>query len=179
MPTAERLLRLYPPAWRARYGEEFLATAGEGPLSARNVFDIVTVAIDAWLSSDVRNATRAPLRADRMSVAPTPATHGGGIPMLKTMLKCGRTTGVTPRDGLIGAGILLAVNLSFVGVGMLLRRSGWPETGQALLSLAFPASFTISMPWWLMKGTPWKAQAVIVAGTLLILIALTWVATKI
>ena len=30
MTTARRLLRLYPPAWRARYGEEFLAMAGEG-----------------------------------------------------------------------------------------------------------------------------------------------------
>lgn len=169
MTTARRLLRLYPPAWRARYGEEFLAMAGEGALSARNAFDIVMVAIDAWLSSDVRHATRA-MR---------PATNGGGMPMLKTMLTCGRRTGVTTRDGLIGAGILLAVNLCLVGLGVWLHRAGWTVTGEMLKGLAFPASFTLSMPWWLMKGTPWKAQCVIVGGTLLVLIAATWVATKI
>ena len=178
MPTAERLLRLYPPAWRARYGEEFLATAGEGALSARNVFDIVMVAIDAWLSSDVRNATRAPMQADQMSVAPTPATSGGGMPMLKTML-CGRKSGVTPRDGLIGAGIFLAVNFALVGAGVLMQRFGCAVTGEMLKSLAFPVSFTLSMPWWLMKGSPWKAQAVIVGGTVVVLVVLSWVATKI
>jgi hypothetical protein len=169
MTTARRLLRLYPPAWRARYGEEFLAMAGEGALSARNAFDIVMVAIDAWLSSDVRNATRA-LR---------PAPDGGGIPMLKTMLTCGRSPGVTTRDGLIGAGVMLAVTFSFSGLGVWLHRSGWPVTGEMLKGLAFPASFTLSMPWWLMKGSPWRAQCVIVGGTVLVLIALSWVATRI
>ena len=168
MTTARRLLRLYPPAWRARYGEEFLAMAGEGALSARNAFDIVMVAIDAWLSSDVRNATRA-LR---------PATNGGGMPMLKTML-CGRRTTVTTRDGLIGAGVMLAVNFIFAGLGVWLHRSGWLVTGEMLKGLAFPASFTLSMPWWAMKGSPWKAQCVIVGGTLLVLIVLSWVAARI
>ena len=31
---------------------------------------------------------------------------------------------------------------------------------------------TISLPFWLMKGQPWKAQAAIVGGTLLVLIAI-------
>jgi hypothetical protein len=170
MVNASRLLRLYPPAWRARYGEEFLATVGEEPLGARQVFDIVMVAIDAWLSADVRNATRAW----------SPATNGGGMPMLKTMLACDRRkVGVTTRDGLIGAGIMLAVNFLFAGLGVWLHRSGWTVMGETLKGLAFPASFTLSMPWWLMKGYPWKAQCVIVGGTLLVLIALSWLGTKI
>lgn len=174
--TAERLLRLYPPAWRARYGEEFLATVGPGPVGARNAFDIVMVAIDAWLSADVRNATRAFSPATNQG----PATNGGGMPMLKSMLACARTKSrVTPRDGLIGAGIMLAVSFALSGLGIWLRRSGFTEGGEVLKSLSFPAAFTVSMPWWLMKGTPWKAQGVIVGGTLLILIAASWLATKI
>jgi hypothetical protein len=175
--TAGRLLRLYPPAWRARYGEEFLATVGDAPLGARTVFDIVMVAIDAWLSADVRNATRAFSPA---SGSGQPATNGGGMAMLKTMLQCEKTgSGVTPRDGLIGAGVMLAINLLLVGLGILLHRSGWGATGEALKSLAFPVSFTLSMPWWLMKGTPWRARAFIIGVTLLILIAATFIATKI
>src|SRR5262245_23353793 len=145
--TAERLLRLYPPAWRARYGDEFLATVGEERLSVMNVFDIVMVAIDAWLSPDVRNATRALRPA---TSGGTGARNGGGMPMLKTMLQCGRTSSrVTPRDGLIGAGVMLAVSFIMSGAGIVLRRSGWPATGEALKSLAFSVSFTVSMPWWL------------------------------
>lgn len=175
--TAERLLRFYPPAWRARYGDEFLATVGDGPLGARTVFDIVMVAIDAWLSADVRNATRAFSPA---ADAGRPAESGGGMPMLKAMLQCDRArSGVTTRDGLIGAGIMLAMNVLLAGGGVLLHLSGWPATGEALKSLSFPVSFIVSMPWWLMKGTPRRAQGFIIGVTVLILIAATWIATKI
>src|SRR5262245_58795621 len=100
---------------------------------------------------------------------------GGGPAMLKTIMECrDRRSGVTPRDGLIGAGVMLAVSFICSGLGIVLRRSGWLVTGEILKGLAFPASFTLSMPWWLMKGSPWKAQVVIVGGTLLVLLVLTW-----
>ena len=100
--------------------------------------------------------------------------------MLKTMMACGgRRSGVTPRDGLIGAGVMLAASFLFSGAGILLHRSGWPVTGEILKGLAFPASFTLSMPWWLMKGSPWKAQAFIIGGTMFILVVLSWLTTRI
>lgn len=34
MPDAGRLLKLYPKAWRARYGDEFLELLGEAPPTA-------------------------------------------------------------------------------------------------------------------------------------------------
>ena len=173
-PRAASLLRLYPPAWRARYGEEFLATVGEEALRFGQVLDIVMVAIDAWLSSDVRNATRA------YGVAPDGIPNGGGHPMLKTIMACGdKRLVVTPRDGLIGAGVMLAINLVCSGAGIALHRSGWSVTGEMLKGLATPASVTLSMPWWLTKGSPRRAQAVVLGGTMLVLIVLTWLATKI
>jgi uncharacterized oligopeptide transporter (OPT) family protein len=33
------------------------------------------------------------------------------------------------------------------------------------------------MPFWVMKGQPWKAQVVIVGGTVVFLIVISWVAT--
>lgn len=121
--TAERLLRLYPRTWRERYGDEFLATAGDDRLSWRHALDIVSGAIDAWT------------------------------------LQCDRARdGVTPRDGLVGAAVMSTA-------AFVLKRAGLPD-------LAFPVSLTVSMPFWLMKGAPVKAQIAIVAVTVALLVAI-------
>ena len=165
--TAEHLLRLYPRAWRDRYGDEFLATAGAGRLSLQQVIDIAAGAIDAWLSSDVRNATRA------LSTA----TSGGRSMTVRTMICRKSEARYTTRDGLIGAGVMLTATIAFVVVAFLLRGAGWPTGGEMARSLSFPVSMTISMPFWLMKGQPWKAQVVIVGGTLAFLVLISYLST--
>jgi hypothetical protein len=163
MPAAERLLRLYPRAWRERYGEEFLATAGQGVLQLQQVIDIVSGAIDAWLSADVRRAARA------SSVVPTQ----GGPMKLPASMVCRRSeVRYTTRDALLGAGVMVATSLLLVALGVAARRAGWAVTGEALTTIGFPVSLTLSMPFWLMKGQPWKAQWVIVGGTVAILLAM-------
>ena len=116
----DRLLLLYPPAWRDRYGEEFLAVIGTGPLSAGMLVDIVGGAIDAWSRT------------------------------------CVSARGVTPRDGVVGAAVMIA--------------GAWACKALGQPTLAFPLSFTLSMPFWLMKGTPWRAQAAIVGVTSALLV---------
>jgi hypothetical protein len=44
-----RLIGLYPPRWRERYGEEFLALIAQRPPSLRDRVDIVWSAVDAHL----------------------------------------------------------------------------------------------------------------------------------
>jgi len=177
MPTAERLVRLYPRRWRERYGDEFVATAGPGALSGRMTFDIVMGAIDAWLSSDARIAARAYGMA---SSGGDTTGGGGGTAMLKTMLDCGRSSGgVTVRSGLIGAGVMLGATFLFSVVGIVLRRAGFPVAGEILKGLAFTGPFVLSMPFWLMRGTPWRAQAAIVGITFAILLAASYIAVKI
>ena len=167
---AEPLLRLYPRAWRDRYGEEFLATAGPGSLGVQRTVDIVSAAIDAWLSSDVRRATEA----SRIS------PNGGGPMILKSLMVCERTQArYGKRDGLIGAGVMVAATLVLTIAGFAAKRAGWPVTGEALIALSFQASFTLSMPFWLMKGQPWRAQVVIVGGTLALLVGASYLATLI
>jgi hypothetical protein len=166
----DRLLRLYPRAWRERYAEEFLATVEPGRLSVQQVIDIVSGAIDARLSSDVRRATAV------SHVAPS----GGGSMIPKSLTICERNQArYTKRDGLIGAGVMIAATIILSAVGIALRRSGWPATGQVIVSLAFSGSMTLSMPFWLMKGQPWKAQAVIVGGTTVFLILIGYISTLI
>jgi hypothetical protein len=57
----------------------------------------------------------------------------------------------------------------FLGLTSAARNAGWTETAEALAGLSFPVSFVVSMPFWLMKGQPWKAQVAIVGMTLVIL----------
>jgi hypothetical protein len=163
----ERLLRLYPRAWRNRYGAEFLATVEPGSLNVQQVIDIVSGAIDARLSSEVRRATAA------SRVAPS----GGGSMIAKSLTICERNqTRYTKRDALIGAGVMLGATLAFTIAGVAIRRAGWPATGEVIVSLSFPGSLTLSMPFWVMKGQPWKAQLVMVGGTLALLVAIGCVA---
>jgi hypothetical protein len=155
--SRDRLLALYPRAWRDRYGEEFLALVGDGRLSAAEWVDVVRGAIDAWLSAEVRGAAEGA------------GTNGGRTMKLKSLLAGDhRHAGVTPFDGVVGAGVLIGVSLLFAAA----RRLGWPDGGKALSELAFPVAMTVSMPFWLMKGTSRKAQFVIVGGTLLVLISI-------
>ena len=156
--TAERLLRLYPRAWRERYGDEFLAIAGDRGLGLQQTIDIVSGAIDAWLSSDVRNATSA-----------AGAAPSGGTMTLKSIPFCDSNPRYTTRDALIGAGVMLLGTLLMMLLGFSAKAGGPPPAGEMLINLAFPASLVLSMPFWLMKGQPWKAQVVIVAGTLAML----------
>ena len=171
MATAGQLLRLYPPAWRARYGGEFLETAGSDRLSAQQIIDITMGAIDAWLSTDVRRAAAA-----------TSATSGGQSMLAKTRsrLLCGDTRlRMTPKDGLVSAGVLLAVSFIMAFAGIWLRRSGFTTLGELSKSLSFPVSVLVSMPFGVMKGQPWRAQVFVLGITLAILIAIGFASMKI
>ena len=48
---ASRLIRLFPPAWRARYGEEFQALLESHPSTVRAVCNVIVCAVGARVSS--------------------------------------------------------------------------------------------------------------------------------
>jgi hypothetical protein len=155
--TASRLLRLYPRAWRDRYADEFLEMVGPERLQVQQIIDIVSGAIDAWLSSDVRGATRVPAQ--------------GGNVMVKSISVCSRNQArYTARDGLIGGAVMIAGSLFSVILSFAAQQAGWRLTGQTLLNSGFLVSMMLSTPFWLMKGQPRRAQAVIIGGTITILL---------
>jgi hypothetical protein len=166
--TASQLLRLYPRGWRERYGDEFLATVGDEALRFQQIVNIVSGAIDARLSADVRR-----------SVA---GTSQQGVTAMHPSLKALCGTGdyrMTTRDGLIGAAVMLLGTAILVALGILANRAGHPAMGEALKSLSFSVALTLSMPATFLKGQPWKAQFVICGATLLLLVVATYVATLI
>jgi hypothetical protein len=163
--TASSLIRLYPPSWRRRYGEEFLATVGNGALQVQQVIDIVAGAIDAWLSSDVRRTSRHSQE---------------GRPVMSDTLRAacaGTKLRFTTRDSFIGAGVMIGCTILFLVIGIVARRNGWPISGEILKSLAFPGSLMLSMPFTFLKGQPWRAQAVIIGVSMGLLVLAGYVAS--
>ncbi len=167
----ERLLRLYPRAWRERYGDEFLDLIGERPVRLPQLIDIVSGAIDAHLSSDVRAMT-----------ASGPVTESqGGTAVIETLKRScihDRPTVISKRDALIGAAVMLAATAAFTTAGILFDRVGYDALGDATKSFAFPASLILSMPFTYMKGQSWKAQCVLVGIPLAILALLAYLAMR-
>jgi hypothetical protein len=164
------LIRLYPRAWRERYGEEFLSTVGTQALHLQQIIDIVAGAIDAWLSPSVRRQLRA-------GKAGAPE----GDAMTATLKTLCQTTSVryTRRDAGIGAGIMLAGSLILAIIGIALKQRGYEIAGDVVVTNGFQASLMLSMPFWLLKGQPWRAQAVLIGGVLLLLAAATYIAYQI
>ena len=66
---------------------------------------------------------------------------------------------------------MIAVSLLLSIAGIAARRAGWSATANGLTQVAFPVSLMLSIPFWLLKGQPRKAQVVIVGGTLVLLVA--------
>lgn len=156
----DRLLRLYPRAWRDRYGEEFLEVVRHDSVTPQQTIDIVSGAIDAWLSTDVHTATRV-------------AAAGGGS-MVRTMVCRKSENRYSTRDSLIAAAVMLTLTSLFALSGIVAKREGWTMASTMLLNLSFVVPFTLSMPFWIMKGQPWKAKAVLIGTTLAFLVALSF-----
>lgn len=57
------LLRLYPRAWRERYGDEFLAMTGAGAVTLRDTADILRAALIEWSRTRIVGPTLVALVA--------------------------------------------------------------------------------------------------------------------
>jgi len=169
--TARRLLQFYPRAWRERYGEEFAEFVGDGRLSAQQVIDIIGGALDAWTSRSVRASVRGSVAGN---------STGGTIMVQALKLKCAtRKPHYTTRDALIGAAVMIGVSFVMLAIGIAANRSGYAAAGETLKGLAFPASMLLSMPFYLTKGLSWRVQTLLLGVPLLILVIISYVATRI
>jgi hypothetical protein len=168
--TAGRLLGLYPRAWRERYGDEYLALIGDRPLRLPQIIDIVSGAIDAHLSSDIR------AMASRGHV-----THiQGGTAVIEALRQScihDRQAIISKRDAWTGAGVMVGGSILMSVVGIGLNRAGFDTFGEAVKASAFPVSMLLSMPFTFVKGKSWKAQGVLVGIPLVIIVLITYLAT--
>jgi hypothetical protein len=168
------LLKLYPPRWRRRYGEEFLALIATQRFSVVTVLDIIGGAIDAWTQPQSHLAARA---------APQP--EGDTIMLAKMMrLRCvGHGEQVTTADGVKGAGIILGGTLLSVLVASWMhRQSVDPVYTQTLMTSGWLFAYIVSMPYTALKGWPRSTQVIFVS-VLLVLVGIltlggTWINSR-
>lgn len=165
------LLRLYPPRWRRRYGEEFVALIASQRFSLFTVLDIIGGAIDAWTQPQSHLAAPAAAHPE-----------GDTIMLAKVMrLRCaGQGTTPTTADSVKGAGVILGgTALSVLAASWLQRQSVDPLYPQTLMSSGWLIAFVFSMPFTTLKGWPGRTQAIFIGLLLAVLVLLlfggTWI----
>jgi hypothetical protein len=158
------LLKLYPPRWRRRYGQEFLALIAPQPFSFATVFDIIGGAIDAWTQPQSHLAARAAGQSE-----------GDTIMLAKVMrLRCaGYGEKATTVDALKGAGVVIGGSILSVFIASWMRRQSVdPVYTQALTNNGWLLAFIVSMRYTSLKGWPGWTQAIFIGGLSMLLLSI-------
>ena len=158
------LIRLYPRAWRQRYGEEMRELLASQPSSLRTFTDLVAGALDARLNPQ------------HVPAVPAGATEGVGT-MMKA-LRCGAPAGVTVQDQWRSAAWMVGGSFVLTAFGILLKmRIGPNALSEALLYAAFPASLMLSLECTYLKRYSPAARTTMSIGGALFVIFIVWLST--
>ena len=159
------LLRLYPRAWRSRYGDEFAELLDSEPVSLSLVIDVLFGAVDA------RVRPQASVHTAQAREQPQP---GGGTMVEKILeLRCvGYGPNVTRRDQWAAVIVMLGgtVVLTLVWMAAHVRFGDNPYV-DAFSLVPFLTAMLLSMPLTYLKGRPAVSQAVFVGASVLVLVA--------
>jgi hypothetical protein len=169
------LLKLYPPRWRRRYGEELSALVGAQPFSIGNTIDLIAGAIDAWIHPQMTAV-----------VQPAPAAKGEATMIGKMMkLRCaGYGPDVTKADQWKSAAVMVGVTLVLTLAWMWLRVKTHDDPYVESFSIMpFFAGMIVSMRYTYLKARSAAVQAIFIGGTLammtLIFALAGWLTTRI
>jgi hypothetical protein len=143
------LLRLYPRAWRERYGDEMVALLESEPTSMLDHLDLMRGALDAHLHPQVRGQSAAEKESTVSHRALALAAAGGGIAWMVTFAAW--LTTLVPATGdsdlRLIPGFAIGIALMGLAIGELGTRpgdAGSPVIGHliAIISIVF----AIGMP---------------------------------
>lgn len=153
------MLRLYPCAWRRRYGEGFLELVAPQPWSVALVVDVVAGAIDAWISPQVSAAMQASIEKEN------------GKMFAKTLkLGCAvRTADFTPAEQRKSVVVMLTSTLVLTGVWMWIyvQTYGNPYLDvMAFVPLTYTAPYLYTMRYTYLKARSRATQALFIWGLL-------------
>jgi len=136
------LVRLYPAAWRARYGVEFEQLLAERPPAVRDILDIVAGAVDARLSPQLGGPRRSvPLSSRAAGMA---ALLGGAVWVVTNLIAA-----LAQADADYGLPLTVAVGLMLLSLpGAYLRRHvRTAALAVAASGLGFAILVSGALPW--------------------------------
>ena len=158
------LIKLYPPAWRRRYGRELAELISTQKASFGTAMDLIAGAVDAWLNPQSSTAT----------------TTKGAELMLSRMLQL-RCVGNGPN--ITAADHRKAAAVTILGTLALVLPLMWAVTHYGKDRDFYPYVFSFMTVSWLipyvfsqryttLKGRPGRVQAVLIGGQAGFVIAL-------
>ena len=167
------LLKLYPPRWRRRYGEELTELIAARPFSVGAAVDLVAGAIDAWLHP-------------QLVVPAGPATAGDASMIARIMqLKCaGYGSDVTASDRFKSGAVNIVGTLMLAFLWLLATwRFGKNDYLMSLSPLAYLLPYLGSLHYTSLKGRSTAAQTVFIGGLgvafTAFFLGIGWITTKI
>ena len=164
------LLKLYPPRWRRRYGDEFIELMKTQSFSVGTVLDVMAGAVDAWLNPQVS------------TVRHSPDTKGESTMVARVMrLKCaGYGPAVTNSDVRKGVVVTLGGTLLLTLIWMWgVREFDRNPYVMAILPLAYLIPQVLGLRYTSWKGRSARAQMILIGGLLgavtAILLGAAWI----
>jgi hypothetical protein len=157
------LIRLYPPAWRRRYGRELAEMLAAQPMSFRTGVDLVAGAVDAWLNPQSSTA-----------VTTTDAKGAGAmLPKMLQLRSGGHGPDVTVADSIKAAAVTIGGTLALVAVLTgATKLYGKNPYFESLLAMGWLVPFLFSQHYTYLKGHPARVQAVLIGAPAVIVIAI-------
>ena len=165
------LLKLYPRAWRRRYGDELTDLVARQPFSVGAAVDLIAGAIDAWIHPQVL-----------VEPFPISATKGDETMLTKMIrLRCaGYGPHITAADQWKSAAVTLGGTVVLTMIWMWTRRQlGDNDYIESLSVLAFLVPTLFSLRYTSLKGRSAGVQFIFIAGNLLLVTAVLLVAASI
>jgi len=157
------LIKLYPPAWRRRYGRELADLIATQPASFATAVDLIAGAVDAWLNH-------------QSSTAATAADARGAEGMVPKMLKlrfAGHGSNVATADALKAAAVMIGGTLAMVlALTWAMTRYGRNDYLTAFMNVSWVVPLLFSKRYTDLKGSPGRVQALLIAGPAAIVIAI-------
>ena len=157
------LIKLYPPAWKRRYGRELAELISTEPASFGTAIDLVAGAVDAWLNPQSSTAVAA---AD---------AKGAGVMIPKMLqLRCaGHGPSVTSADQRKAAAVTIGGTLALVvALTAAIARYGKNPYFESLMTMGWLVPVLFRQHYTTYKGRPARVQAVLIGVPAVILIAI-------
>ncbi len=157
------LIRLYPPAWRRRYGRELAERLATQPASFRTAIELVAGAVDAWLNP----------QSSTVAMTADPKGEGALIAKMLKLRDIGNGSTYTREEALKAAGVMIGGTLAPVlALTWAMSRYEKNDYLTALLTVSWILPLLFSQRYTDLKGHSGRVQAVLIGGPAAIVIGL-------